>query len=255
MSRLRFRIPSRSMLVALVALGVALGGQDAYATVKTFMLGTANTSDAPTTVTAASTWPTSGGQRLFQFTNTNTTTGATALGLHVASGHAPFTVNSSTKVTNLNADQLDGKDSTAFYPSANVVRMNAPTIAANTAVGWTLGDLLLSYQCAGDGNGGVGLTGVAENLATSAAVYQGTIQDWNNDGTSHATTYIHRFSFPGRASSGGVSQAGVPAGVVARQIHTFVWFTGSDTITGSVEIYLDGTADICQVEGIMTRAT
>jgi hypothetical protein len=95
---------------------VALGGTNAYATVKTFMLGAANTSDAPTTLAAAAspTWPTTGSQRLLQLTNTNTATGATALGLNVASGHAPFTVNSGTKVTNLNADKLDGIDSSAL---------------------------------------------------------------------------------------------------------------------------------------------
>ena len=32
----------------------------------------------------------------------------------MASGHAPFTVNSGTKVANLNADKLDGIDSTGF---------------------------------------------------------------------------------------------------------------------------------------------
>lgn len=110
MSRLRHPRPSRAMVVALLALGVALGGQNAYATVKTFMLGTSNSSDAPTTVTATSTWPTTGSQRLLQLTNTNATAGATALGLNVATGHAPFTVNSATKVTNLNADKLDGID-------------------------------------------------------------------------------------------------------------------------------------------------
>lgn len=38
----------------------------------------------------------------------------TALQLEVQPGNAPMTVNSDGKVTNLNADKLDGKDSTAF---------------------------------------------------------------------------------------------------------------------------------------------
>jgi hypothetical protein len=37
-----------------------------------------------------------------------------ALGLSVAAGHAPFTVDSATKVTNLNADRLDGLDQSTF---------------------------------------------------------------------------------------------------------------------------------------------
>lgn len=55
--------------------------------------------------------------------NTSTTTAATALGLNVASGHAPFTVNSGTKVANLNADSLDGLDSTSFVPNSKLRRV------------------------------------------------------------------------------------------------------------------------------------
>jgi hypothetical protein len=40
-----------------------------------------------------------------------------ALDLQVEPGKAPIKVNSGTKVTNLNADKVDGKDSTAFLPS------------------------------------------------------------------------------------------------------------------------------------------
>jgi hypothetical protein len=114
MYRFKFRRPTVAIMLATAALIVALGATNAYATVKTFMLGAANTSDSPTTVTASTTaWPTTGNQRLLQLTNANTAAGATALGLNVATGHAPFTVNSGTKVTNLNADKLDGIDSSA----------------------------------------------------------------------------------------------------------------------------------------------
>jgi hypothetical protein len=42
---------------------------------------------------------------------------ATALNLQVEPGHTPMKVNSATRVSNLNADQLDGKDSSAFMPA------------------------------------------------------------------------------------------------------------------------------------------
>ena len=42
------------------------------------------------------------------------TGGGPALGLTVNAGKSPFTVNSATKVANLNADQLDGLNSSAF---------------------------------------------------------------------------------------------------------------------------------------------
>lgn len=40
-----------------------------------------------------------------------------ALDLRVAEGGAPMNVNSTTRVNGLNADQVDGKDSTAFVPT------------------------------------------------------------------------------------------------------------------------------------------
>jgi hypothetical protein len=94
-----------------------------------FNLGQTNSVDAKTTLTGAS----SGIQ--MQVTNTNAagrnglavnsasgyptgsftnTGGGSAGGFFVNAGVAPFSVNSNTKVANLNADRLDGLDSTAF---------------------------------------------------------------------------------------------------------------------------------------------
>jgi hypothetical protein len=47
-----------------------------------------------------------------RLTNNNADTDDTALDLRVEPGEAPMTVNSSTRVANLNADLLDGKNST-----------------------------------------------------------------------------------------------------------------------------------------------
>jgi hypothetical protein len=97
-------------VVSLIALFVALGGTTYAATGGNFILGKPNTASSQTSLTAS---PSFAGKAL-QLTNTNTGAGATALGLNVASGHAPFTVNSGTKVANLNADKLDGIDSSGF---------------------------------------------------------------------------------------------------------------------------------------------
>lgn len=51
--------------------------------------------------------------------NNSTGSAATALDLQVEPGRAPMTVNSTAKVANLNADQLDGKDSTQFATGIN----------------------------------------------------------------------------------------------------------------------------------------
>jgi hypothetical protein len=97
-----------------------------------FNLGVSNSVDAKTTLTGASP-----GIQL-QVTNTNTAAGTSGLavtsksaattgvftnsgggsagGFFVNAGVKPFAVNSQTKVGNLNADLLDGLDSTSFLP-------------------------------------------------------------------------------------------------------------------------------------------
>ena len=59
-----------------------------------------------------------------QVTNNSTGAGATALGLNVASGHPPFAVNSGTKVANLNADKLDGLDSSGLVKGRGTLLSN-----------------------------------------------------------------------------------------------------------------------------------
>ena len=97
-------------VVATLSLFLVLGGTTYAATGGNFILGKPNAADSQTSLTAS---PSFAGKAL-QLTNTNTGAGATALGLNVASGHPPFTVNSGTKVAKLSADKLDGIDSTGF---------------------------------------------------------------------------------------------------------------------------------------------
>jgi hypothetical protein len=73
-----------------------------------FILGSLNnTATAITKLTGT----VSGGPAL-QVSNPSTATGSTALDLQVATGKAPMKVNRTTKVANLNADKLDGKNAT-----------------------------------------------------------------------------------------------------------------------------------------------
>ncbi len=80
-----------------------------------FNLGQTNTVNGTSTLTGVTAAP--------QLTvkNTSTNSAATALNLSVAAGRTPFKVNSAVKVANLNADQLDGKDSTGFYAGGSKV--------------------------------------------------------------------------------------------------------------------------------------
>jgi hypothetical protein len=96
----------------LVVTTTAAGGAGVGAN---FTLGQTNSVDAPSILTGATSAP--------QLTvkNTSTSSSATALSLVVASGRAPFRVNSEVKVPYLNADKLDGKDSTGFYAAGSKV--------------------------------------------------------------------------------------------------------------------------------------
>jgi hypothetical protein len=103
------------MVLSLLALFVALGGT-AYATTDgKLVLGRANDATAQTALAAPVAGP------ALQVSNASGGAAATALELNVAAGHPPLTVNSSSKVTNLNADQLDGIDSSGFYAAGSKV--------------------------------------------------------------------------------------------------------------------------------------
>jgi hypothetical protein len=129
LSRLR-RALSPSMVVALLALFVALGGVGIAATGGNFILGTPNTATSPTELSASGSASTSA----LKVTNTNTVTGSTALELNVPTGKAPMKVNSKTKVANLNADLLDGLESTSWVRRGLALNVNVNPAQGNGAV-------------------------------------------------------------------------------------------------------------------------
>jgi hypothetical protein len=106
-------------VVGYVALFVALGGTTYAATGGNFILGQSNSASSTTALSAGTTGP------AFKVTNTST---GTAGSFNVAAGHPPLTVNSGTKVTNLNADKLDGLDSTQLVSSSSFRRVG-PVLA------------------------------------------------------------------------------------------------------------------------------
>ena len=116
-----------ALIAAVVSAFVAAGA--AVATTQAFTLGTTNTVDAASTVTAGATGLNT---KLLELTNNNTGTSATALGLNVATGHAPFAVNSQTRVANLNADKLDGIDSAGFVRGRGTFLANRLVLVPTT---------------------------------------------------------------------------------------------------------------------------
>jgi hypothetical protein len=111
--KLRSHLTYANVMVTLLAF-IVLGGTTLAATGGNFILGQPNSASSTTALSAGTTGP------AFRVTNTSTGTGGS---FNVASGHAPFTVNSGTKVTNLNADKLDGLDSTQFVSNSNLRRV------------------------------------------------------------------------------------------------------------------------------------
>jgi hypothetical protein len=114
MQGIRRHLTYANVMVTVLAF-IVLGGTTYAATGGNFILGQANTAGSTTALSSGTAGP------AFKVTSTNTGF-ATALGLNVPSGHAPFTVNSSAKVTNLNADKLDGLNSTSFLSTSNLHR-------------------------------------------------------------------------------------------------------------------------------------
>jgi len=93
-------VSSVTLIASAAFAGNGIGG--------VFNLGTTNTVNAPTQLRGS----VNTGQ--LQVVNTNGGSGATGIGISTAKGHAPLAVSSNTKVKNLNADLLDGWDSSSL---------------------------------------------------------------------------------------------------------------------------------------------
>ncbi len=91
--RLHLRRPSHATVVAYLALFVAMSGTAAAATGNVFILGQDNRADHASVLANRS---------------------GTPLELRAKSGKAPLRVNTEKRVRHLNADLLDGNDSTHF---------------------------------------------------------------------------------------------------------------------------------------------
>jgi hypothetical protein len=117
MARATSTIVGLAIMLALV-LGVASAGIGA--TGGNFILGKANSAGAGSKLTASIAGP------ALQLVNQSTTSGASALGLTVASGKPPLKVNAAAgKATNLNADRLDGLDSARLVEARGDVNGNS----------------------------------------------------------------------------------------------------------------------------------
>ena len=171
------------LIAALVSALVAAGA--AVATTQTFVLGKTNTVNATSAVTNGTNTI---NDKLMQFTNMSIGTGATALGLNVANGHAPFAVNSTTKVANLNADQLDGRDSGYFLAGTTVRRFGPVTVAPSGGFDlMTIGQLTIVGQCIYDSD----LNGEIADLDLRTSAAGSAYADVTTSGTTHSSAAMN----------------------------------------------------------------
>jgi hypothetical protein len=98
--------PTPAMVVACLSLFIALSGVTYAATGGNFILGQANTATTQTSLSSSNT-----AAPTLNLVNTG---GRPAARFQANGGKAVFTVSNSTKIPNLNADQLDGKDAAAL---------------------------------------------------------------------------------------------------------------------------------------------
>lgn len=106
-------VATRRWAIAFLAVALSVGTASTAlaANGQSFILGsTNNVATLLTRLTANINNPT------LQLVNTSTGTASTALRLTTATNKPPMSVNSSTKVTNLNADKVDGQDAEALLP-------------------------------------------------------------------------------------------------------------------------------------------
>jgi hypothetical protein len=168
-----------AVILALV-FGVAVTALAGTGVGATFNLGKTNT------VNAISRLKGSVDGASLRIENTSSGSNATALSLHAEPGKPPMRVDSSTQVTNLNADQIDGQDSTNFLPRSTYTKEETTT-GTDLGGGKRLAETFCNSgdKILGGGYFNVDATGTAVTAIGIEDFHQGYQVQWtNNDGTA-----------------------------------------------------------------------
>jgi hypothetical protein len=236
------------MAVALLALFLNLTGLAYAATGGNFILGRANSANKTTALTGS---PTSGAA----LSVTNATSGQPAAAFHTTGTAQPFSVNSTTKVTNLDADLLDGLDSTAFQRTSDIVRMDA-VINFGATQSWSIGPYLTLYAtCSQDSSGNRTFTEqLLNNSPVSGQWESGELT--NTAPLNPGVTELHA----GAASSGLETQIGkqenpsMSSLIGPDGVETVFWRDDTgEVVTASYSAI--AFTNYCEIVGTLTRAT
>jgi len=186
--------PFTTALVAAVVLAVVAAGA-AVATTQTFMLGTSNRVDAATKVTNLR----SNGvvnpidAPLLTLENQSTTANATPLSLVAAANHPALKVNTGARIPNLNADRLDGLDSSGFLQgTGHYYRAADPTqglISSPALLMQMPGVGSVSVECTDSNTNGSAVAVLRTSFsATFDGVYLATGDSLLHTGLAHTLT-------------------------------------------------------------------
>jgi hypothetical protein len=178
--RLSLRAPTHATVVSYLALFVALGGTAYAATGGNFILGHANKANQASSLTNTGAGP--------------------ALTLATKKGSTPpLAVSNGTKITNLNADKLDGLSSSAFARTSTFRTLSFHASSSLTPTQHKLGTVLgdtISADCRVFGNNDVQLRVYLQTSDGSWSVGYGsmindggTLKTDSNSTTAPAGTY------------------------------------------------------------------
>lgn len=174
---------ARHRVTIVIALVVALASSATAAAVSYLALGAISTASTTTTLKSAV------NGTVLQITNTNTTGGTSARGLKiiVPAGREPISVNATAgKAKNLDADKLDGLDSTQFARGTNVTTIADRLVLADGESGITL----LAFGALGDLTGSCGSGGDSASINWTNSTL-GSIDVWtNNFGDGHRRGFV-----------------------------------------------------------------
>jgi hypothetical protein len=210
------RLPKHSTVAAYLALFFALGGTAYAATGGTLILGHTNQANATTTVQNTGSGP------AVKFSTANSST-------------APFSVGNTTKVVNLNADQVDGMSASKFEPVAN--KISASNTSANTTAAGSAGPWTFDLTCSANSGG----------TASFTVHGPGTIGGTTSlGGVGAATTYV---GAPGPINSGAV--AAVSSGAQMSQTA----FLQSGTTIMKIQWLMTATSGLFELCSVVGDAT
>jgi len=236
---------SAAILTATAAVaGTGVGG--------VFNLGKTNQVNATTGLKGA----VAGAQ--LSVSNTNTGAGASGINVQVASGKPPIVTNSSSKVQNLNADQLDGLDSTQLQRPLNGACYYGEALRSVTANGTVVCASSVTIAIARSFSSPASSSIVVAPGLTLRYSCQNPSTSVGFEGDGTASTINWMFSQGGSSSTVNASGASIPNSgidfVLSGSRLEGQFIVATTTRTTTVNLHVFQTGSYCEYDGTAESA-